>query len=354
MATGCANHGGVEDARFVREEMAQWVLADELGFESLWITEHHFSDYSMSPDPLMYLAWLAGRCPRLRLGTQVLVVPWHDPVRLAEQIIVLDHLCGGRAIIGFGRGLARSEYIGLRIPQTEARERFDETVSLVMQALETGWIEGGEIFRQPRRELRPRPVRSLAGRAFSGAGTQESLISAAKLGLGRLYLNQPTFEGSKDVWAEAWQEYHPNDPPPRPFVTNLVFVDESSERAHEIGRKYATTTFRHAIEHYELNSAHHGSVKGYEAYKQYSPEELEKQVEAVAEAAVCGTPREVLEKLEGVVRLRDPQGLYPHLYTGGMPHDEAVRNMTSFARHCLREVQSWPAVSTIDGPKEAA
>jgi len=110
LSTGFANHSHFDDVRFIREEMDQCLLAEELGFDSIWITEHHFSDYSIAPNPLQYLTWLAGKTKHVRLGTQVVVVPWHDPVRLAEEIAVLDHLSGGRAIIGFGRGLARMEY----------------------------------------------------------------------------------------------------------------------------------------------------------------------------------------------------------------------------------------------------
>src|SRR5665213_1459820 len=153
LSTGFANHSHVEDNRFLREEMIQCLLAEELGFDSIWITEHHFSDYSIAPNPLQYLTWLAGQTKHVRLGTQVVVVPWHDPVRLAEEIAVLDNLSGGRAIIGFGRGLARMEYEGLRVDQSKARELFDEIVPMVMNAMETGVIEGGATFKQPRREI---------------------------------------------------------------------------------------------------------------------------------------------------------------------------------------------------------
>src|SRR5215469_16572016 len=153
LATGFANHSKLPDAQFIQEEFTQLTLADELGFDSIWMTEHHFSDYSISPNPLFYLAHLAAKTKRVRLGTQVVVVPWHDPVRLAEEISMLDHMSGGRALLGFGRGLARMEYEGLRVDQGEARARFDETVAMV---------------------------------------------SAAKLGLGRLYLGQPMVAGHKN------------------------------------------------------------------------------------------------------------------------------------------------------------
>src|SRR5690349_24260591 len=108
LATGFAHQRGnaYDDARFVREEVENLVLAEELGFDSVWITEHHFSDYSMSNDPLQLLSYLAGRTRRVKLGTQVIIVPWRDPVRLAEAIINLDHMSNGRAILGFGGGLS--------------------------------------------------------------------------------------------------------------------------------------------------------------------------------------------------------------------------------------------------------
>jgi alkanesulfonate monooxygenase SsuD/methylene tetrahydromethanopterin reductase-like flavin-dependent oxidoreductase (luciferase family) len=377
LATGFANHAHIDDAQFIREEFTQLTLADELGFDSIWMTEHHFSDYSISPNPLFYLAHLAARTKRVRLGTQVVVVPWHDPVRLAEEISMLDHMSGGRALLGFGRGLARMEYEGLRVDQGEARQRFDETVAMVMDAMETGFIEGdGEIYKQPRREIRPRPVRSLKGRAFCAAGSPASMVSAAKLGLGRLYLGQPMVAGHKnegdkapdqnnesilgrvardaavDAWDQTWSERHPNETPVAPFASNLVFVDESSDRAQELNEKYTAAVFAAAVKNYEMTSTHHGSIKGYETYKALvmTPEQAEAAIKDAHKSSIAGNPRQVLEQLDEVRRQREPQGMMPHLYTGGMPHDECMRSIRLFAKACLREMQSWPSAPvTIDG-----
>ncbi|HXS28402.1 MAG TPA: LLM class flavin-dependent oxidoreductase [Steroidobacteraceae bacterium] len=367
IASGFANHSKVDDRQFIREELMQLELAAELGFESIWITEHHFSDYSVSPNPLMYLAYLAGRHPRVRLGTQVIVVPWHDPVRLCEEIVLLDHVSGGRALLGFGRGLSRMEYEGLRVDQAQARERFDETVKMIMGALESGVVEGGELFKQPRREIRPRPMRTLKGRAFCAAGSPASMVSAAKLGLGRLYLGQPMIAGhaeskspigrvtgdeASDAWLEAWHEAHPGEQPVAPFVSNLVFVDESGDRARELARIYTGKTFAAAVKNYEMTSEHHGTIKGYEAYSRLrmTPEQAEEAIRNAHRNSIAGTPREVLEQLEEVKRLRQPQGMFPHLYTGGMPHEECIRSIHLFASKCLNEMKSWTAApTTIDG-----
>jgi len=369
IASGFANHARLDDAQFVREELIQLELAAELGFQSIWITEHHFSDYSISPNPLFYLSYLAARNPRVRLGTQVLVVPWHDPVRLCEEIVLLDHLSGGRALIGFGRGLSRMEYEGMRVNQAEARQRFDESVAMVMRAFETGVIEGGELFKQPRREIRPRPLRPLKGRAFCAAGSPSSMVSAAKLGLGRLYLGQPMVAGhvdskpssalsrvvgdeASDAWLKAWVQAHPGAQPVAPFVSNLVFVDESGERARELARVHTGRTFAAAVQNYEMTSEHHGTIKGYEAYAslRMTPEQAQVAIENAHKSSIAGTPQQVLEQLEDVRRRLQPQGMFPHLYTGGMQHEECVRSIRLFATKCLNEMKSWSgATPTIDG-----
>jgi alkanesulfonate monooxygenase SsuD/methylene tetrahydromethanopterin reductase-like flavin-dependent oxidoreductase (luciferase family) len=290
-------------------------------------------------------------------------------VRLAEEIAMLDHMSGGRAIIGFGRGLARMEYEGLRIDQGTARQRFDETVAMVMNAMETGYIEGdGEIYKQPRRDIRPRPVRSLKGRAFCAAGSPGSMVSAAKLGLGRMYLGQPMVAGHKpnesilgrvarddaaDAWEQTWHETHPGQTPVAPFASNLVFVDESADRAQELNEKYTAAVFAAAVKNYEMTSNHHGSIKGYETYSALvmTPEAAEQAIKDAHKSSIAGTPQQVLEQLDKVREQRQPQGMMPHLYTGGMPHDECMRSIRLFAKDCLREMQSWPSAPvTIDGP----
>ena len=260
------------------------------------------------------------------------------------------------------------EYEGLRIDQGEARQRFDESVAMVMRATETGIIEGGELFRQPRRELRPRPLRPLKGRAFCAAGSPASMVSAAKLGLGRLYLGQPMVAGhvpsksalgrvtgddASDAWLKAWQEAHPLEQPVAPFCSNLVFIDESGDRARELARTYTAKTFAAAVKNYEMTSAHHGTIKGYESYSalRMTPEQAQSAIDNAYQSSIAGNPQEVLEQLEEVKRIRQPQGMIPHLYTGGMSHQECLRSVDLFARKCLDEMKSWTgAPATIDGP----
>ena len=112
-----------EDLRLARQ-------APGLGFDALWSAEHHFFDYSFCPDNLQLMTYLAGVCPDIDLGTAAVILPWHDPLRVAEQAAVLDLLCQGRLRLGFGRGLARREFAAFRGTMDESRGRFDEAAPM--------------------------------------------------------------------------------------------------------------------------------------------------------------------------------------------------------------------------------
>ncbi len=102
--SGFQHLGGYSDRQFMREELGNCLMAEELGMDSIWATEHHFDNYSISPDVPQLMSYLAGKTKRVKLGSMVIVVPWNDPMRLAEQISLLDHYSDGRFILGVGRG----------------------------------------------------------------------------------------------------------------------------------------------------------------------------------------------------------------------------------------------------------
>src|SRR6202045_1300128 len=151
MALNMLHEPGRSDVAVVTDHLAMGDLAEPLGFDSLFALEHHFTGYSMSPAPLQLLSYYAGRTHKITLGTCVIVLPWHDPIRVAEQIALLDVLSGGRTLMGFGRGAATVEYEGFRIPMGEARTRFVESAQLIIKALTNETFEWqGEFYQIPR------------------------------------------------------------------------------------------------------------------------------------------------------------------------------------------------------------
>ena len=165
---------GRSDVAVYKEHLELGDLAEPLGFDSIFALEHHFTGYSMSPAPVQLLSYFAGRTKRVALGTAVIVLPWHDPIRVAESIALLDVLCGGRCLFGFGRGAASVEYAGFRIPMEEARPRFVESAQLIRLALSEPEFEWqGEYYQIPRTSIRPRPISNPERRFFVSSVTPE-------------------------------------------------------------------------------------------------------------------------------------------------------------------------------------
>jgi len=147
--------GALTDQSTYDRDLHLFDLAEPLGFDSVWTVEHHFSGYSMSPSPLVFLAYMAGRTERVKIGSQVVVLNWHDPLRVAEEVALLDNLSGGRFILGIGRGLSRKEYDGYRVDLDSSRDRFLEYAEMVIGGLESGTCEmDGRFINQPARSIR--------------------------------------------------------------------------------------------------------------------------------------------------------------------------------------------------------
>ena len=122
-------------ARYYEEMLAQCVLAEELGYDTFFVAEHHFHPYGVFPNPAVALAAAAERTKRIRLGTAVSVLPFRNPLLVAEDYAMLDQLSGGRVVLGVGSGYLAHEFEALRIDPKEKRERFDEALDILRRAL---------------------------------------------------------------------------------------------------------------------------------------------------------------------------------------------------------------------------
>jgi alkanesulfonate monooxygenase SsuD/methylene tetrahydromethanopterin reductase-like flavin-dependent oxidoreductase (luciferase family) len=350
------NHA-MSDAEVYRQELRLAEMAEPLGFDSVWSVEHHFTEYTMCPDVLQFLSYMAGRSRRLKLGSMVVVLPWHDPIRVAEQVSLLDHLSDGRFILGLGRGLARVEYEGFRLDQDEGRNLFVEYAELVLNALENGYMEGGRVTRQPRREIRPAPARSFRGRTYAAAVSPESMPIMARLGVGILVIPQKPWETVRkdfEVYHKVWREVNPGAPPP-PLCGGFCFVDENKDRAEELGMKYISAYYHTAMKHYEMTSEQFGKHKSYEFYsnvnKFIARHGTEGAARDFAKLMPWGTPEQVLEKLHFIRETIGANGFMFNFSYAGMPYHEAERNLRCFAERVMPELRKW---STEPLPEPAA
>jgi alkanesulfonate monooxygenase SsuD/methylene tetrahydromethanopterin reductase-like flavin-dependent oxidoreductase (luciferase family) len=349
----------LSDAEVYRQELRLAERAEPLGFDSIWTVEHHFTDYTMCPDAVQFLTYMAGKTQHVKLGSMVVVLPWHDPMRIAEQISLLDHLSGGRMILGLGRGLARVEYEGFRIKQDEGRQRFVECAELLLNGLENGYLEGGETIQQPRRDIRPFPLKSFRGRTYAAAVSPESMPIMAKLGVGLLVIPQKPWDVvEKDfaVYTEVYQEVNGTAPPP-PLCGGFFFVDENADRAEEMAYRWIGAYYHTAMKHYEMTAEHFGQSKGYEFYshvgRYIERHGTDGAARDFAQLMPWGTPEQVLDKLSFIRDKIDMNAVMCHFSYAGMPYDEAERNMQCFTKHVLPELKKWDTTPLTE-PKELA
>src|SRR5271166_1175723 len=341
-------HNAISDAEVYCNELRLAEMAEPLGFDSVWGVEHHFTNYTMCPDVLQFLSYMAGRTRRIKLGSMVVVLPWHDPVRVAEQISLLDHCSNGRFILGLGRGLARVEYEGFRLDQNEGRNLFVEYAELILNALEKGYMEGGLATKQPRREIRPFPARSFKGRTYAAAVSPESMPIMAKLGVGLLVIPQKPWDVVKkdfEVYHRVWREVNGTTPAPKPLCGGFLFVDENKDRAEELAMKWISAYYHTAMNHYEMTSDKFGSHKTYEFYsnvsKFISRHGMDGAAADFAKLMPWGTPDQVLEKLAHIRDTIDANGFMFNFSYAGMPYAEAERNLKCFVKNVIPELRKW-------------
>ena len=332
----------VPEYQVVKGETELAVLSEALGYDSVWAVEHHFTDYSFMPDNIQWLSYVAAKTERIGLGTGAVIIPWNAPLRVASKLLLLDNLSGGRVIFGMGRGVAREEFEGLRIPVGESRERMDEAVPMIIEALETGFIEGdGPFYKQPRRQLKPGPIRTFKDRMYTVAGSEDSIIAAVKNRVSVMsFILRPvdklveTFDLYNNLWRETW------DDEPAPICINAnMYCHPEPDVAKERMYEYIGNFWQQNVEHYEFLGGHFASQKGYERYAEKAEKLRERGVEQAgrdyADAALYGTPQQLIEKLDW---MQDVMGQFELVVApafGGMPQAWAQASLRLFAEQVM-------------------
>jgi alkanesulfonate monooxygenase SsuD/methylene tetrahydromethanopterin reductase-like flavin-dependent oxidoreductase (luciferase family) len=188
-----ANSGdlGPETGQGFREWLDFNVEAEALGFTSSFLVEHHFTGWNQVSSTLMLLMALAMRTKTLRLGSAVMVLPWHNPVLLAEQAATLDLISGGRFDFGIGKGYRHSEFHGFQIAPEEAEARFDEAVEVMKRAFTTGdrFSHCGRFWHFEDIVVEPPPAQQPHPPFWVAAGSAKSIRRAAARGF-NLILDQ--------------------------------------------------------------------------------------------------------------------------------------------------------------------
>src|SRR4029453_1013706 len=174
---------GLTHAEVVHRELEQMEWTEELGFDQIWLTEHHFIDYCLAGEPAARAAAAAARTRRVRIGLAAAILPFHHPLRLAEQLALIDIISKGRLDVGFCRGNRPAEFRGYHVPQQENRERFDEAVDIMLRA----WTEGrfspeGPFFQIGGAPPIPKPWQRPHPPIYQVCGSDDGIESSAARG----------------------------------------------------------------------------------------------------------------------------------------------------------------------------
>lgn len=367
-------HPKVPDSQIFDEEVAIGDLVEPLGFDSMWAIEHHFSPYSLDANTLQFLTFFAARTSRIDFGTMVVVLPWHDPIRVAEEASMLDNFLAGRKLsLGFGRGASKLEFDGLRIDMNTSRERFLEALEVVRGALsESHFSFEGNHFQIPDVSIRPRPRSpDLLSRMHMAWGSPSSVAVAAENGLLPLITPQKRWE----VHVKEIEDYNRirmanGFEPGQPVVPFSVYCSEDEDEANTVGLEHIRQYADSARRHYRLDDPTHlVDVKGYDYYNETArqwvkdhPDAMKEQAalaealqsgqlssDAVREAAmnhlvdlhVWGTPEQVLEQIKDRmtgVGGREFLGIFKF---GDMPLERAESNIRLFAQRVLPALKEF-------------
>src|SRR3954468_2945246 len=287
-----AQRGGpdLDSGQGFRQYIEYNVEAEALGYDSAFVVEHHFTGFGQVSASLTLLTWLAARTKTLHLGTAVMVLPWHNPVLLAEQAATIDLLSGGRLQFGVGKGYRHNEFASFCIPMEEADERFEESLGLIVKSWTSNerfshhgkYFNFEDIIVEPPTQQKPHPP------IWMAAGQPDSIRKVARRGF-KLLLDQLA---STELAIERFNIYKAEvEAQGRRFDAADVGVC----RAFYVGKDAADK--QKAVEARLANQQRMAKLADPAGTGKSSMLSFDHTLDAAAESALFGTPDEVAENL---------------------------------------------------------
>jgi alkanesulfonate monooxygenase SsuD/methylene tetrahydromethanopterin reductase-like flavin-dependent oxidoreductase (luciferase family) len=313
-----ARHGGpdVDSGQGYKQCGEYNIEAEALGYHATFLVEHHFTGFGQVSASLSLLTWVAAQTKTLRLGTAVLVLPWHNPVLVAEQAATIDLLSGGRLDFGVGKGYRHNEFAGFCVPIEEADARFNESLDVIIKAWTSKqrfshhgkYWNFEDVIVEPPTAQKPHPP------MWMGAGSPDSIRQVAARGYNLLLDQFASFETVAEriaIFKAAVEERGRVFDPMDVGVARAYFVAKDAadkeaalERRLEAQRRLAT------ISNAPDGTKNRSSIMAFSDTR-----------EASEESALYGTPDEIAGKLEKLRRL----GVEYVLLNGGGPALDSLR-----------------------------
>jgi alkanesulfonate monooxygenase SsuD/methylene tetrahydromethanopterin reductase-like flavin-dependent oxidoreductase (luciferase family) len=328
-------------------EEARW--AEELGYDEVWLAEHHFSPYGTLADLPLIAAAIGAQTERIRIGTACMVAPFHDPIHLAEQIAMVDTLTGGRFDAGFGRGYQAHEFRGFGVPMDQATARFQECVALVEALLTQESVTfDGEFWSGDDITIQPRPVQQPVPFWSTVMKTPASFDWLATKGYGAIignpYQVDPDLAGALDLYLDTRRRDQKSPAMENVWALLNAFIHPDDAFARSYPRKSVELSLEHHRK-YSNPFERGGEIPAdYKAYADWFEKHDVQSYEQILNShlSLMGSPERTIEKMHAVVDM-GWRNIMLRMSRGGAMERPLVRaSMELFAREVM------PAVSEIE------
>ncbi len=310
-------------AGLYRDSLEQVELAEALGFDSIWLTEHHFTDDGYLPAMLPAAAAIAARTLRVTIGTFVLLAPFQHPLKLAEDAAVVDVISNGRLRLGLGQGYRQEEFDGFGVPRAERLGRTLETIEILKLAW-TGkrFSFNGKYFHFKDVRVLPAPVSHPYPELLWGAGAPKAIRRAAKMGLSFACVG-----GRKEmgIYTEALKQAGRNPADFSLVNSRIVYIAATAQEAwREVG-----DALMYQAEHYgKWLSAAAGTTDMSKVLIRPDPERLKR-------TSILGPPDEVRTRITEVLESGPMTELITVAQLPGLDPAKARRSLERFGREVL-------------------
>jgi alkanesulfonate monooxygenase SsuD/methylene tetrahydromethanopterin reductase-like flavin-dependent oxidoreductase (luciferase family) len=308
--------------------------ADQMGFDSAWLTEHHFLSDGYCPSSLVTAAAIAARTKRVRIGTGVLLMPLHDPVRVAEDAAVADLISGGRLILGLGLGYRPEEFAGFGRSLKERKGRMEESIDILNKSwTDEPFSHDGKYYKLDNISVTPKPVQRPIP-IWIGAFTEPAIRRAARIGA-PLFVPAigviPIVKSLFDLHGSLLREFGRNPEDfEKPLVREMYISDQKGDKIWEKIRENVTYTAK--------GYASWGSMVDRTGNLLSDPNDPI-LYDLAREQSIIGTPEECIETIKRYKNEVHVDNLICRFKFPGISHEDAMRSMRLFTEKVL------PAVS---------
>lgn len=342
------------DVQVFRNALEQVQATEDMGYDSVWLAEHRFTEYGIMPDTMVFAAHVAATTRRIKIGTAVVVLPFHNPIRLAEQVAMVDVMSNGRYLFGVGRGYQAGEYRGFNIPMDQSKDRFHEVLDICRGLWTTDRFSyQGKFHQVEDLSILPKPIQRPHPPVYlTVMRTPESFKFAADHGFGVVsgnpYRMDPEFREAFLLYRKELEERGQIHMLEEFWSLAQTFVHHDERVAYETPRA-STDSYMQAFKKYGTPRQADGSLAA--DYSHYGKDwdaflETDYDRQAGGTNFLIGNPQAVVDKV-GLLREEGMKNFILWFNRGGaIPQRAVLDSMELFAAKVMPHFAERPLAAS--------